>query len=221
MMNRRYIALFSGVMALSVALYLGIKSKPPTENPQQTTALTDDSQKENRPSTKGTSSQGKPRQTLKNRSSGIAPEHAEAEISRLLQDEKIPIRQASQKLLAMAADPKIRKEMREESLTHALNLVSDEDYEELVMPYLRDNLFEEPTMQRVALDEAYNRDDFAKLPAALAIFSHSQDEVRLDAQELMAFMLNRDAEELGENLDAWQQAIDEHIEKLRSEQLEE
>jgi hypothetical protein len=141
----------------------------------------------------------------------VAADQAEQEISRLLADDKIPMRQASEKLLMIAADPSMAKEMRAEALGHALNLVSDEEFPEMVLPYLEENFFEDPEMQRVALDNAYNREDTAKLPAALELMRHSQGELRLEARDLLEFILDQDGEAIGDDLEAWSRAITEHL----------
>ncbi len=211
-MNSRVVALFAGVFALIVACIIvwnsqnGLETATPKKSASETTS---------RQGSGGSGRNSEPtrakRPSLTNRSSGVAADQAEQEISRLLADDKIPMRQASEKLLMIAADPSMAKEMRAEALGHALNLVSDEEFPEMVLPYLEENFFEDPEMQRVALDNAYNREDTAKLPAALELMRHSQGELRLEARDLLEFILDQDGEAIGDDLEAWSRAITEHL----------
>lgn len=140
-------------------------------------------------------------------SSAVDPAKADEEISRLLGDDAISVLDASKGLLAIAADSRVEKAARADALQHGLNLVSDEDYADLVLPELEDNLFESPEMQRLLLDDAYNREDLAKLPAALAVMKHGQGEIKTDARELLAFLLNAESEDWGDNYDLWHKAV--------------
>lgn len=147
----------------------------------------------------------------------VDPGAADAEISRLLSDDKVPVLQAAKGLLAIAADSRVDAKVRTDALQHGLNLTSDEDYAELALPELEANHFESPEMQRVVLDDAYNRDDKAKLPSTLALMKHTTGDMQKEAIELIAFITSED-ESIGANYDKWSSIITEHL--LKSEEEE-
>lgn len=150
--------------------------------------------------------------------STVDPEKAEQEISRLLEDNSISVLDASKGLMAIAANPKVDKAVRTDALQHGLNLVSDEDYADLVLPELEANLFESPEMQRLLLDDAYNREDTAKLPSALAVMKHAKGDMKKDAQELLAFMLNVEGENWGDDYDRWHTAVIRRMAEIAKEE---
>ena len=211
-MNRRTLGVVVGVCALAVALLIVWQSQSGRGNPATKKPAGEMS---SRPGSAASNRNAEPIRargaSLTNRSSGVPVDQAEKEISRLLEDDTISNRQASEKLLAIAADPLMAKEMRADALGHGLNLVIDEEFAELVLPYLEENFFEDAEMKRVALDNAYNREDMAKLPAALALFRHGEGELRREARDLMEFILDQDGDAFGDDLEAWKRAITEHL----------
>jgi hypothetical protein len=170
------------------------------------------------------SSQDRPKARTSSRSAdripsptAVDPELADAEISRLLSDDKVPVLQAAKGLLAIAADSRVATKVRADALQHGLNLTNDEDYAELVMPELEANHFESPEMHRIALDDAYNRDDIAKLPSTLALMKHTTGEMQKEAIELIAFITSED-EAIGLNYDKWSSIVTEHLLKNAEEE---
>lgn len=141
------------------------------------------------------------------RGSKIDPLIADQEISRLLADDEISVMDAAKGLLAMATDSRIAAELRADALQHGLNLVTDEDYADLVLADLESNYFETSGMQRLLLDDTYNRTDSAQLPAALALLKNSQGEIRSEAKELLMFLLGPDADSYGDDYQKWHSAV--------------
>jgi hypothetical protein len=171
-----------------------------------------------------TSSQDRPKGSTSSRNTDntarpapVEPGLADAEISRLLSDDNVPVLQAAKGLLAIAADSRVDAKVRADALQHGLNLTSDEDYAELALPDLEANHFESQEMQRVVLDDAYNRDDTAKLPSALALMKHTTGDMQNEAIELIAFITSED-ESIGANYDKWSSIITEHLLKNAEEE---
>ncbi len=216
-MKTRLAGFLIGLLLL-IAVWLGIRSTI-SEKPGQSTAT------ENR--------NAKKQQVSKNTSQTrhfsvenqrvrppkkVAPELADAEISRLLADDKVPVLEAAQGLIAIAADALVTATVRADALQHGLNLTSDEDYADLVLGNLDGNLFETPEMLRIALDDAFNRGNTAKISAAFAILKISQGELRDEARELLAFSTQSDAEEIGDDMVKWEAIVKSQLNKEATEQ---
>lgn len=208
--------LIIGAILLGVRLVRNSGSEP--SNPDQGNEQVSDAHKP------ATSSQNRPKGSTSSRTAdsssrpaAVEPELADAEISRLLSDDKVPVLQAAKGLLAIAADSRVAVKVRADALQHGLNLTSDEDYAELALPELEANHFESPEMQRIALDDAYNRDDIAKLPSTLALMKHTTGEMQKEAIELIAFITSED-EAIGTNYDKWSSIITEHLLKNAEEE---
>ena len=148
----------------------------------------------------------------------VAPEQADAEISRLLSDDQVPVLEAAQGLIAIAADALVSPAVRAEALQHGLNLTRDEDYSDLVLGNLDGNLFETPEMQRIALDDAYNRGNAAKISAVYSIMKNAKGELLDEARELLAFSTQSDAEEIGDDLVKWEAIVKAHLLKESAEE---
>lgn len=171
-----------------------------------------------------TSSQDRPKGSTSSRNADhtarpapVEPAKADEEISRLLADDQVPVLQAAKGLLAIAADSRVDGKVRADALQHGLNLTSDEDFAELVLPELEANHFESPEMQRIALDDAYNRDDQAKLPSTLALMKNTTGDMQKEAIELLAFITSED-EAIGANYDKWSTIVTEHLLKSTEEE---
>ena len=213
-MKTKTSGLFIGILIMG-AILLGFQivrnsgsspSKPEQGNEQLRAVIKPAASSQDR--TKGRTSsrndQSRPRPAT------VDPELADAEISRLLSDEKVPVLQAAKGLLAIAADSRVDAKIRADALQHGLTLISDEDYAELALPELEANYFDSPEMQRIALDDGYNRDDLAKLPSTLALMKHTSGEIQQEAIELLAFITNED-ESIGANYDKWSSIVTEHL----------
>lgn len=147
----------------------------------------------------------------------IDPDRAEEEISRLLADDTVSKMHAARELLSIAADARVHANVRLNALSHGLTLTSDEDFADVVLADVEQNKFESPEMHRLLLDDAYDREDSAKLTAALALVKNAQGDLRSEAIQLLAFVTRHDDEE-SQTYETWRAIVTEYLRKGESDQ---
>ena len=125
--------------------------------------------------------------------------------ARYLGDDSITIEQAADGLLAMAADPEAPLHVRSEALEHALNLTDDKDFEKVnTILTSQETVIPEPLLQTV-LNDSYNRVHITQVETAFRILTGDySDEITEEALELLEFHTD---EQHGDNIEAWQQAV--------------
>lgn len=141
-------------------------------------------------------------------------DNPEAEIHRLLADDSISTTDASLGLLEVAANNRVGNTHRCEALQHALNLVPDENYAAMILKDPDGTYWDTPEMQSLLLLDAHNRQDIAKIPAALAVLKHADGEVRTEAKELLAFLLDLDETTMGDDYAQWHAAVTQRMNEL-------
>jgi hypothetical protein len=144
--------------------------------------------------------------------SALSPDKAREEVTRLIADDQVPMRDAAKGLLAIAGDPRISTEVRLEALQHGLTLVEDDAYAELVLPSIQAQRLELPEMHRVLLDSAYNSEPVAKIPAVFALYQITEGDIKNEARELLGFITESDAVEIGDDLQRWEKAVQKQLE---------
>ena len=206
-MKTRLAGFLIGLLLL-IAVWLGIRSTflhKPVETPISMGSSSSNSNQSSKKATLPRHSVGSSQRVRAPKK--VAPEQADAEISRLLADDKVPVLEAAQGLIAIAADAMVLPAVRAEALQHGLNLTRDEDFIDLVVVNLDGNLFETPEMQRIALDDAYNRGNVAKISSVYSILKNAKGELRDEARELLAFSTQSDAEEIGDDMAKWEAIV--------------
>lgn len=139
--------------------------------------------------------------------SPLSPDKAREEVTRLIADDHVPMRDAAKGLLAIAGDSRISTEVRLEALQHGLTLVEDDAYAEMVLPSIQANRFELPEMHRALLDSAYNSEPVAKIPAVFALYQITEGEIKNEARELLGFITESDPLEIGDDMQLWEKAV--------------
>ena len=216
-MKTRLAGFLIGLLLL-IAIWLGIRSTFfAKENPSTTDKVTTVNQQPAPKNASQTSHSSGERQRVR-APKKVAPEQADAEISRLLADDQVPVLEAAQGLIAIAADALVTPAVRADALQHGLNLTRDEDYSDLVLGNLDGNLFETPEMQRIALDDAYNRGNAAKISAVYSILKNAKGEMRDEARELLAFSTESDADEIGDDMAKWEAIVKAQLAKEPTEE---
>lgn len=97
---------------------------------------------------------------------------------------------AAKNLWQMAADPSRTAAVRNEAITHAMNLTDDETFKAVVIPLIgKKDLWPDDLGEKI-LDDLYNRPDALKLEGTLALFQNSTDELHNNVRELLSFELS-------------------------------
>lgn len=135
----------------------------------------------------------------------------DAEMDRLLSDDRVSQRDATIGLVDIACNRKVASEKRVDALQHALNLTPDREHKELIRAWLENGSFESEQLQRVLLDDAFNRDEVVKLPTAYALMDSTHPDIAKDATELMGFVLEVTEEEKKRGNVPWKQRMDEYM----------
>jgi hypothetical protein len=121
------------------------------------------------------------------------------QINQWLADESVTPEAAAKNLWGLATDPSRTAPVRDEALTHALNLTDDETFGSIVLPLLSKKGLLSEDMGEKLLDDLYNRPDPLKLQGTLALFQNSSGELHTHVRELLVFELeDPDAQELSD-----------------------
>lgn len=132
-------------------------------------------------------------------------------IEKLLGDDSVSIDQAAQGLLAVAANPKAPLEVRSDALEHALDLTNDEYFSQVNELLASQEAAVPEALLQLVLDESYNREHSTQVDTALRIISGEySEEIREEAIELLEFHTE---EEHGNDVTAWQQAVENYHQK--------
>lgn len=147
------------------------------------------------------------------------PDKAEEKITQLLSDDKIPVLESSKVLISIALDSRVSLETRKEALSHGLNLIEDNDYNEIVAPHIKGMLNGDAEMQDLLFSDVYNREDEEKIPAALLMLESNQADIVTEAKELLSFLLDKDEEEVKSNAE-WSKLATDYLAKKKVEDSE-
>jgi hypothetical protein len=212
-MNRKYLSLCI-ILLVAISTTIMIKSKKVTENnttviPSNETNLT----VKKIPSVATEEKTAKTTISPSLKTELIDSTSIDNEISKLLEDAKISEPEAAKKLIDIVKNDRVTIEQREEALQHALNLLPDSDFQSLIVENTKKNFFENPDLQRVLLDDAYNREDKEKISILLALQENGDNEIVVEARELLAFLLGVNAVETGEDIRKWTLMADEYLKK--------
>jgi len=121
------------------------------------------------------------------------------QINQWLADQSVTPEAAAKNLWGLATDSSRTVPVRDEALTHALNLTDDETFGSMVLPLLAKKGLLSEDMGEKVLDDLYNRPDPLKLQGTLALFQSSSGELHTHVRELLVFELeDPDANELGD-----------------------
>lgn len=107
-----------------------------------------------------------------------------------LADDSLPPEEAAKKLWEVFADTRQTKEVRQEALSHALNLTTDKRLIAEDLPLYKQPGLWSGEIGETALDELYNRGKGAKLSAGAALLGHASGEFRDHLRELLRFELD-------------------------------
>lgn len=111
------------------------------------------------------------------------------QINNWIADESITPEMAAGNLWKLASDPARSELVREEALTHAMNLTDDETFKSTVIPLIGKKDLWPDTLGEKILDDLYNRPDALKLEGTLALFQNSSGEFHTNVRELLVFEL--------------------------------
>ncbi len=124
-----------------------------------------------------------------NRSRTAAEKKDLEQINEWIADESITPEVAAGNLWKLAADPARSELVRDEALTHAMNLTDDETFKSTVIPLIaRKDLWTDSLGEKI-LDDLYNRPDSLKLLGTLALYQNSAGELHDHVRELLVFEL--------------------------------
>ncbi len=124
-----------------------------------------------------------------NRSRTAAEKKDLEQINEWIADESITPEVAAGNLWKLAADPARSELVRDEALTHALNLTDDETFKSTVIPLIEKKDLWTDTRGEKILDDLYNRPDALKLQGTLALYQNSTGELHDSVRELLVFEL--------------------------------
>lgn len=131
----------------------------------------------------------------------------EMQIEELL-SRPIPPEEAGRLLLNLL--PSLPKEGQVEAADHLANLLSDEDFPKVRPLLLNPNTPIE--VQDALFFELINRDDSVRMPLLLAIARQRGHPYEHDARDSLEMIVGED---LGEDWDAWQAAVEQRLEELK------
>ena len=123
-------------------------------------------------------------------------------ISGWLADESVTPEVAAEKLWGMASDPARSVVVRDEALTHALNLTDDETFRSKAIPLLGKRGLWPDAMGEKILDDLYNRPGDLKISGSLALFQNSTGDLHDNVRTLLVFELGgpgADPEEMSDS----------------------
>lgn len=124
-----------------------------------------------------------------NRTRSNAERQDFAQINDWIADQSLSPEMAAGNLWKLASDPARAESVRDEALTHALNLTDDETFQSVVIPLIkRKDLWSEPLGEKI-LNDLYNRPGPLKILGAAALFEHSSGELHDNSRRLLAFEL--------------------------------
>lgn len=121
------------------------------------------------------------------------------QINRWISDESVTPEVAAQNLWSLVMDTSRSLPVRNEALSHALNLTDDKSFGPLVIPLLRGKGLLPEDMGEKILDDLYNRPEALKLQGTLALFQNSSGDLNTHVRELLVFELqDPEAEDLND-----------------------
>jgi hypothetical protein len=111
------------------------------------------------------------------------------QINEWIADESVTPQMAAGNLWKLAADPARSELVRDEALTHALNLTDDETFLSTVIPLIGKKDIWSDALGEKILDDLYNRPESIKLQGTLALYQNSTGELHDNVRELLVFEL--------------------------------
>lgn len=132
-------------------------------------------------------------------------------VEKLLGDDSVSVDEAAQGLLAVAANPKASLEIRTDALEHALDLSNDEYFAQVNQVLASQEAAIPEALLQVVLDESYNREHDTQVETAFRVISGEySEEIKEEAIELLEFHTE---EEHGNDVTAWQKAVESYRQK--------
>lgn len=111
------------------------------------------------------------------------------QINNWISDDSITPEVAAGNLWKVATDPARSELVRNEALTHALNLTDDETFKSAVIPLIEKKDLWTDMLGEKILDDLYNRPAPLKLLGTLALYQNSAGELHDNVRELLIFEL--------------------------------
>lgn len=124
-----------------------------------------------------------------NRSRTSAEKKDSEQINNWISDESITPEMAAANLWKLAADPARSEVVRDEALSHALNLTDDETFKSAVIPLIEKKDLWTDMLGEKILDDLYSRPDPLKLQGTLALYQNSTGELHDNVRDLLVFEL--------------------------------